>query len=840
MSRKNKRHNNNAPTKTETTSSAEVTENTEEKESSEPGIWLEGEPKMSNETIREDEDYVFGLDIGTRNVVGTVGYQTDKGFKVIAQYTTEHDTRAMLDGQIHDINRVAQKISEVKNNLEDQIASPLKEVCIAAAGRVLRTVTTKVEYDYSEETVVTGEDLNTLDLLGVDQAQKELQSQDDRYKFYCVGYTVMKYYLNGELFQSLEGHKANKIEEIIIVTFLPEDVVDGLYTAVERAGLQVANMTLEPIAAINVAIPENFRMLNISLVDVGAGTSDICVTKEGSIIAYGMIPYAGDELTEVLVQAFLVDFATAEQIKKDSVAMDEVVYKDIMGIEHKIKASEVWELTDPVMEKITTAVADKIKELNGGTTVAATFVVGGGGKVHGFCESLAEKLEIPKERVALRGEEVMGNIEFVQPEIEKDPLLVTPIGICLNYYEQKNNFIMIHFNGEMMKLYDNGHLKIVDAALQAGMTTDELFPQRGKEIHFTVNGKPHMARGNAGESAHVIMDGVEVGLNTRLIQNAEITIESSTKGGEAEYRIENLDEYSNSYVTFIVNGQRIRCPKFVEVNGSLEPGSYVVQDGDVIETRAFYTVGQLAAFMDVEVDPNHDVVVNNRSSDMDTLIYENFSIEWTVTGYGMNDGEYQPEQIRELEEEYDSTQTRSEDTVEDVAESADEVSDEGSDEADTNSDDTDEKLPDTDEVSEGISPDEDDKADENDDDNTSEDASGDNDSSEDAVLSDARERAGEQESKYEKNEYNSPSRPNTAFTGNPTEGLKTHIHVTVNGTPIEMSDRADYIFVDIFNYYEFNVNEKGHKGVGTTINGRPCAYVDPIREGDAIEIFWKD
>ena len=77
----------------------------------------------------------------------------------------------------------------------------------------------------------------------------------------------MKYYLDDELFSSLEGHKANKIDEIIIVTFLPEDVVDGLYSAVERAGLQVANLTLEPIAAINVAIPENFRMLNIALVD---------------------------------------------------------------------------------------------------------------------------------------------------------------------------------------------------------------------------------------------------------------------------------------------------------------------------------------------------------------------------------------------------------------------------------------------------------------------------------------------------------------------------------------------------------------------------------------------
>ena len=52
---------------------------------------------------------------------------------------------------------------------------------------------------------------------------------------------------------------------------------------------------------------------------------------------------------------------------------------------------------------------------------------------------------------------------------------MTPIGICLNYYEQKNNFIMIHFNGEMMKLYDNGHLTVVDAAMQAGFTTEELF-----------------------------------------------------------------------------------------------------------------------------------------------------------------------------------------------------------------------------------------------------------------------------------------------------------------------------------------------------------------------------
>ena len=114
------------------------------------------------------------------------------------------------------------------------------------------------------------------------------------------------------------------------------------------AGLKVASLTLEPIAAINVAIPETFRMLNIALVDVGAGTSDISVTRDGSIIAYGMIPCAGDEITELLVQHYLVDFKTAEHIKLSSTTEKEIEYQDIMMIKHTITAEEVWDLIEPL------------------------------------------------------------------------------------------------------------------------------------------------------------------------------------------------------------------------------------------------------------------------------------------------------------------------------------------------------------------------------------------------------------------------------------------------------------------------------------------------------------
>lgn len=609
---------------------------------------------------------VFGLDIGTRNIVGTVGYLTgDDEFNVVAQCVRQHETRAMLDGQIHDIGRVARTISVVKKELEDQIGEPLSEVCIAAAGRVLKTVTTHVEYEYAEETVVSAEDIHTLNLLGIESAQDKLKEQNDtRYKFYCVGYSVMKYYLNDDLFISIEGHKANKIGEDVIVTFLPEDVVDGLYSAVGQAGLTVANMTLEPIAAINVAIPENFRMLNIALVDVGAGTSDISITREGSIIAYGMIPYAGDELTELIVQHFLVDFKTAEAMKLASTTDREVTYEDIMSISHTIPADEIWDLVQPTVDKITTEVAAKIKELNGDKTVSACFVVGGGGKIHGFTEALAEKLELPAERVALRGEEVLKEVNFEQEDIKKDPLLVTPIGICLNYYEQKNNFIMVRFNGERLKLYDNNRLTIVDAALQAGFPNDQLFPKRGTPINFTVNGAARIARGEAGEPAIVTLNGDPANINTPLVPNCEITIEPSTAGEDAVYTVGQLEEYHEANITVYVNGKMIVCPKFVQVNGSLEPASYEIREGDEIETRNYYTVGQVAEFMDVEVDHDHDILVNNRVGDFDTLVYDNFTIDWTVLSFGV---------APESENRYNATEGTAEEVSDDTAEKQEEA-----------------------------------------------------------------------------------------------------------------------------------------------------------------------
>lgn len=578
------------------------------------------------EINKYNDKLVFGLDIGTRSIVGSVGYMEKNRFHVIAHYVKEHETRAMLDGQIHDIGMVSETISKVKKELELQVQTPLKDVCIAAAGRVLKTITVHIDYDLPTEQQINSEQVYSLDLMGVEKAYDIIREEDTDIKFYCVGYTVIKYYLNDYMITNLEGHKAKKISADVLATFLPEDVVDGLYTAVEEADLNVANMTLEPIAAINIAIPQNYRLLNIALVDVGAGTSDISITKDGSIIAYGMIPHAGDELTETLVSRYLVDFNTAETIKRASVLNKQISFKDIMGLKQKVSPQEIRETYAPTVAAMTREIADKIKELNGGKSVSAVFVVGGGGKVSGFTSSLAGYLDIPKERVALRGAEVLTQIDFIREGIKKDPLLVTPIGICLSFYDQKNNFIFVQINDERIKLYDNDKLTVTDAAMQIGFPNEDLFPKRGKELEFTVNGEKRMIRGLPGEPAVISINGEPANIHSKIIKNDRIHITESTTGAAAEATIDRLPEYKSS-MTFIINGQSVICPCFVQVNGELKPGDYSIFSGDAIEILNYYTVEQVLRFLDIEYD-SMDIRLNNRIALPGDLVYENFNLDF--------------------------------------------------------------------------------------------------------------------------------------------------------------------------------------------------------------------
>ena len=714
---------------------------------------------------------VFGLDIGTRSVVGTVGYRTDETFHVVAQCERKHDTRSMLDGQIHDIDRVGQTIREVREDLEKIIGKRLYEVCIAAAGRVLRTINSAATLSFPEETTVDAEHIYTLEMLGVEKAYEDFQAVNNTgLKFYCVGYTVVRYYLNGYAMTMLDKHKAMNISVDLIATFLPDDVVDGLYKAVEIADLEVANLTLEPIAAMTAAVPNQYRMLNIALVDVGAGTSDISITRDGSIIAYGMIPKAGDELTEAIAGGLLIEFNEAERVKLEASKKGQIKFTDIMGIEHKVEPAQVHALAEGMIAEITKDISDKIKELNGDKSVSAVFVVGGGGKIHGFTEALAKEMGILPERVALRGEEVFKNIDYQYNGAVTDSTYVTPVGICLNFYEQKNNFIFVTFNEMRIKLYDNGHLTVADAAVQAGFPNDGLFPKRGPELNFTVGGKPHMVRGEVGEGAKIMLNGREVSLTSSIVAGDRITVTESTEGTAAAMTLGALPEFGST-ISVIVNDRKIELPKFAEVNGSLQSEFYDIKEGDDIRMLNYYTVGQIIEFMDVILNPEMNIYVNNKKADTDTRCYDNFSVIWTMEELSLSD-----------------------------------VSDEEAANAKASGNRKIKKI----------------------------------ESYEDAVEAESIEnseyaddgRLDEEYVRYKEEKEEARRREEEA----------THVSITVfvNEDPVTLDNKTSYVFTDIFDHIDFDLNNRPPgKGIVTILNGHKAVFSEELKDGDRLEIRWE-
>lgn len=657
------------------------------------------------------EKLVFGLDIGTRSVVGTVGYLKRDRFVVVCQRVKEHETRAMIDGQIHDIKRVAATIEEVKKECEEAVGEELKQVCIAAAGRVLQTLDTHIDMEFEEERETKDEDVTNLMSLGIEKAYREFKPENPELKFYCVGYSVVKYFLNKYPIGNLVGHKAKRIGADIIATFLPDDVVDGLYRSVEMAGLEVTNLTLEPIAAIAVAIPEKFRMLNIALVDVGAGTSDISITSDGSILAYGMIPMAGDCLTEEISQRCLVDFDMAEKIKIESGIKDVVEYEDIIGLPQTISSDDVLGILHDKIDEMTTLVADEIKRLNGDKPVSAVFIVGGGGLVKSYAQTLSEKIGIQKERVALRGKEVMGNIDFLEADANRSSLMVTPIGICLNFYEQNNNLIYVSFNGKRMKLYDNGHVNVLDVAVQAGFPNDGLFPKRGKAITYSVNGKSKIAKGEIGEAAVISVNGKPADITTLVKSNDKVTIVESTAGVRARIKVADLPEMKEN-LNLTVDGRQVSLERPIFANGKPVTRDYEIMEDDRIEIRDACTTQQ---------------------------IYE-----------AINDSEKEESYYEEASYEGEAVEE---------------------------------------------------------------------DSSFDGSFDENTE---EKTVKSEKT------------------GYTTSITITVNNSPVVLSGKKDYVFVDVFDFIDFDLNKPQGSGIVTLHNGENASYMNALSSGDVLEIYWKD
>ncbi|WP_051411178.1 cell division FtsA domain-containing protein [Acetivibrio clariflavus] len=718
--------------------------------------------KAKNSSLKKDtinqEDIIFALDIGTRTVIGIVGVQEKDKFKVIASEIVEHKSRSMLDGQIHDIEGVALVVKEVRERLEKKLGMSLSKVAIAAAGRVLKTCQVHVERECDSTKEIDLELVSSLELEGIQRAQAVFDdeiSKEERTRFYCVGYSVVNYYLDDYVISALAGHRGKKVGADILATFLPHAVIDSMYTVMNRVGLEVVSLTLEPIAAINVAIPKDLRLLNLALVDIGAGTSDMAITRDGSIVAYGMIPIAGDEITEKIAHHYLVDFNTAEKIKiLLSEKKDKIAFTDVLGIKRTVETAEVMEVIKPAVELLAQTVAEKILEYNH-KAPNAVFLVGGGSQIPCLTELIASKLGLTDDRVVVRRKEFFSKVKVSSKKLA-GPDAITPIGIAVTSQMQRgHDFISVAINGQKVRLFNSKKLVVADALVLIGFNPRDLIGKNGKNIDFELNGVRKTVMGETGNSAQIFVNDKPANLETVLNNGDDIKILPAVDGADAKIKASELVK-DISVRRICLNGAQITLEPKIFINGKSADINENIQNGDIVNIEEIITMGDLIKVC--EIDPSEfDIKVNGTEVPQDYILKDSDEVE------------YISKKFKKIDVDYN---------------------------IDINN----------------------------------------NDNNDDYYIEDEIETAenNESDSNYgNMDSYAEEAKPRDVLTG------ENCLNIIVNGENMSIKNNNDskFIFVDIFNYIDFDLSKpKGN--IVLKLNGKNAAFTDIVNSGDVIDIYW--
>ena len=172
-------------------------------------------------TTQQINEPIFALDIGTHNVIGVVGYSEGNQLRIAGIRQLEYSRRAMKDGQIEDIEEVADTAGKVRRQLEKDLGMELGEVYVAAAGRALRTQKATYELQLEGSEPINSQQVAELEMCAIQQAEEELLAGEEPGVPLCyVGHSVIRYYLDDYPMSPLQGHRGKKIRADIIASFL--------------------------------------------------------------------------------------------------------------------------------------------------------------------------------------------------------------------------------------------------------------------------------------------------------------------------------------------------------------------------------------------------------------------------------------------------------------------------------------------------------------------------------------------------------------------------------------------------------------------------------------------
>ncbi|WP_111540804.1 cell division protein FtsA [Mesonia algae] len=385
----------------------------------------------------EEKDIAVGLDIGTTKIVAMIGRQNEYG-KVEILGIGKSKSLGVHRGVVNNITQTIQSIQQAVQEAEADSGVKIEDVVVGIAGQHIRSLqhSDYITRNNSDE-VISDKDIDIL----CNQVHKLVMLPGEE----IIHVLPQEYKVDGqaEITEPI-GMYGGRLEANFHVVVGQISSIRNIGRCVKSSGLELAGVTLEPLASANAVLSQEEKEAGVALIDIGGGTTDLAIFKDGIIRHTAVIPFGGNVITEDIKEGCSIIEKQAEllKVKFGSAWPGENKDNEIVSIPG-LRGREPKEITlknlskvihfrvVEIIEQVYLEIKNYGHEEQKKKLIAGIVITGGGAQLK-HLKQLVEYITGMDTRIGYPNEHLAGNSD----EETTSPMYATAVGLVLNSIEK--------------------------------------------------------------------------------------------------------------------------------------------------------------------------------------------------------------------------------------------------------------------------------------------------------------------------------------------------------------------------------------------------------------------
>jgi len=375
--------------------------------------------------IREDKNLIVGLDIGTSKIVAIVAeLQPEGSLKVIG--LGQHASRGLKKGVVINIDSTVQAIQRALEEAELMADCKISSVFTGIAGSHIKSLNSHGMVKIKDAEVTQ------TDVDRVIETARAIALPSDQQILHIL---TQEFIIDGqEDVREPISMSGMKLEVKVHIVTGAVSAAQNIVKCIKRCGLEVSDLILQPLASSVSVLTEDEKELGVCLVDIGGGTTDIAVFKQGAIRHTAVVPIAGDQITNDVAVAFRTPTLSAEEIKiKYGCALRQLAdpreVVEVPGVDgrdaRQLSLQTLAEVIEPRVVELYEFVLGELRRSGMEEMIASGIVITGGASMMRGMVDLGEEIFHMPVRLGLP--RYVGGLS----EVVSNPRYATGVGLVL-------------------------------------------------------------------------------------------------------------------------------------------------------------------------------------------------------------------------------------------------------------------------------------------------------------------------------------------------------------------------------------------------------------------------